>query len=334
MSSLYVNEQGAVLGLEGGYFQVKLKDGTLRKIPKETLESVTVFGNITITTPCYRECLQRGIPVNYFSSSGAYFGKLSSTRHENPFRLKKQIYMTDDSSFCLALSKKIIHAKISNQLVLLRRYKRSTGINIEKQIQRIEIARKKIAICSTIEMLMGYEGSAAREYFSALSDLVNPDFHFEGRKRQPPTDPFNSMLSLGYTMLMYEVYNELESRGLSPYLGFMHAMHEKHPTLASDMMEEWRAVIVDSVVMSLIQGHEIKVSHFEQDEETNAVYLTRDGMKIFVSKIERKFQSSSNYLCSEQTTHYFRRGIYLQSVALTKAIEERNVDVYTPLYIR
>ena len=90
MSYLYITEQGAVFSIDGGYFIVTHKDGMVHKIPKETLESAALFGNISVTTPCTRELLKKGIPVNYFSEKGAYYGRLSSTRHTNIKRLKNR----------------------------------------------------------------------------------------------------------------------------------------------------------------------------------------------------------------------------------------------------
>ena len=124
MSCLYVNESGAVISVEGGYFCVKQKNGLVRRLPKELLESITIFGNSSITTPCMQECLRRGITLNYFSGKGAYYGKLSSTRHVNGERLKSQIYACDDPVFCLTMAKRIVTAKIHNQCVILRRYRR------------------------------------------------------------------------------------------------------------------------------------------------------------------------------------------------------------------
>ena len=114
-----------------------------------------------------------------------------------------------------------------------------------KSLKKMKRLEKQLSDVSTVEEVMGLEGMAARVYFSVLSRFVQPDFAFHGRSRQPPKDAFNSMLSLGYTLLMYELYAEIENRGFSPYVGFMHRTHRGHPSLASDLMEEWRAVVVD-----------------------------------------------------------------------------------------
>lgn len=128
---------------------------------------------------------------------------------------------------------------------------------------------------------MGYEVNAAREYFKALSSLIKKEFYFHGRSKRPPKDPFNSKISLEYTILMYEIVGELENKGISPYIGFMHSDIERHPTLASDLLEEWRSVIVDAIVMSLIQGNEIGIELFWRDEETGAVIISNLGINIF-----------------------------------------------------
>lgn len=334
ISYLYIKEQGSNIGVKGGYFTIKQKDDLEETVSKEDLESITILGNINISASCMRECLTRGIPINYCSSTGIYWGKISSTKHTKPLRLKKQIYNFDDSDFSLTLAKKCIDAKISNQLVILKRFQRSNKIDISKQINNIISAKNHIENCKTTEQLMGYEGISAREYFSGLSNLVIDEFKFNGRSKQPPKDPFNSMLSLGYTILTNEIYGEIENRGLSPYIGFLHSIHDNHPTLASDMMEEWRAIIVDSVVMSLIQGHEIKIEHFYTDTETKGVFFTNEGMKIFIHKLEDKFSSSANYLCSNEKALHFRRGIYLQSLAILRAIMDKNTDEYIPITIR
>ncbi len=332
MSCLYVNENGAVISVDGGYICVTLKDGMVRKLPKELLESITIFGNSSITTPCMQECLRRGITLNYFSGKGAYYGKLSSTRHVNGERLKSQIYACDDPSFCLVMAKRIITAKIRNQCVILRRYQRNQQTNVDAHIQTMKQLEHRIERAQETDELMGIEGMAARTYFSVLSALVRPEFAFQGRNRQPPRDAFNAMLSLGYTLLMYEIYAEIESRGMNPYIGFYHQLHNGHPALASDLMEEWRAVVVDSVVMSLIQGNEIQPEHFEADAESGGILLTPQGMRIFIRKMEVKFGSSAKYLKNMSST--LRRCFYLQTVDLAKAVEQRDVSIYQPVVIR
>ncbi len=332
MSYLYVTEDGASMGIDGGYYVVNCKDGVTKKVPKETLESVALFGNIGITTQCVRELLKMGIPVSYFSKNGAYYGRLESTGHKNIVRLKKQIFRSEDSTYSLELAKRIIKAKIYNQYIVLKRYCKNNDNQINNLLNDLKIYREKINMVKSDNELIGYEGAVAKSYFAVLSKIINPEFSFNGRNRMPPRDPFNSMISLGYTLLMYEIYGEIENKALTPYCGFLHKDHERHPTLASDLMEEWRAVIVDSVVMSLVQGNEIKQEHFIKDEETGAVYLTTTGIRIFLKKYEAKLRSENKYL--DGISMSYRRCLWYQVNKLVNAIEEDNVELYNPVTIR
>lgn len=331
MSYLYITENGAVMNINGGYFEVNYKNGMVHKIPKETLESVSLFGNVSVTTPCVREMLKRGIPVSYFSTSGAYFGRLVSTSHKNIKRLKKQIYASEDNEFSIIIAKNIIKEKINNQIVLLRRYVRNTDKDLRYEIEYMTSLKDKIVKSSKYNEIIGYEGNAAKYYFQGLSKIIKPEFAFKGRNRMPPKDPFNSLISLGYTLIMYEIYGEIENKGLSPFCGFLHKDHENHPTLASDLMEEWRAVVVDSVVMSLIQGNEISTDDFTFDKENGGVFLTNNAMKIFIRKYESKMRCENTYLGNRST---YRKCLWHQVNALVNAIEQNEPELYKPVSIR
>lgn len=333
MSLLYINENGATIGIEANRCTVNYKDGLKRSIPIESLEGITIMGQSQMTTQCSQECMQRGIPVTYFSRGGKYFGRLMSTGHVNVARQRKQC-MLYDTKFAAELAMKILSAKIKNQSVVLRRYEKSKGIHLEEEQKMLTICKNKILTCDRIEEMIGFEGQAAKYYFRGLSACINEKFAFQGRSRRPPMDEFNSMISLGYSILMNEVYCKIEMKGLNPYFGFIHRDAEKHPTLASDMMEEWRAVIVDATAMSMINGHEISKEHFIFGTEEPGCYLTRDGLKIYLNKLERKFQTEVRYLKYVDYTVSFRRGIFLQMEQLAKAIEEGDASLYEPITIR
>lgn len=334
MSYLYVTEHGAALSIDGGYFVVKSKNGLVQKIPMETLESVALFANVTITSPCTKEILQRGISLSYFSPTGAYFGRLESTRHINVFRLKKQVNLSENKEFRLEFTKKILKAKINNQIILLKRYLRTNNVDANKQIKEMSNAMKNLYNSENVEQCMGYEGLASRNYFQVLSMLVPSEFKFNGRSKRPPKDAFNSLLSLGYTMIMYEIYGELENKGLNPYVGFMHSDRERHPTLASDIMEEWRAVIVDSTVMSLVMGNEISIDNFITSNNEPGIFLDRTAMKIFLNKYDSKLRNGNKYLEYGTSEMSYRKCLWTQVSQLTKAIEENNLDYYKPVVIR
>ena len=148
MSLLYINEDGAVVGVDGNRLTVKYSNGLLRSVPMETVDSITILGQSQLTTQCIKTCLEKGIPVAFFSKGGKYFGHLQSTGHVDAALQRKQsaLYETD---FALNLSKRLVSAKLRNQIVVLRRYEKSRGIDVSEQIKMMRICRQKAIDCKT-----------------------------------------------------------------------------------------------------------------------------------------------------------------------------------------
>lgn len=237
-----------------------------------------------------------------------------------------------DTAFALELSKKVILAKIHNQIVLLQRYRRRTELpEIERAITQMQALRKHVHQVSSREELMGYEGSISRVYFAAIGRVLPPEFAFTKRSKQPPLDPFNTMLSFGYTLLMYDLYTAISNQGFHPYFGFLHALKNRHPSLASDLMEEWRAAIVDSLVLSLISHHEIVPEHFVRSEDGVGIFLTRDGRTIFLRAYEKKLRSLNPYGEQKQT---YRKSLETQVNTYGQALMNEDVSLYKPVYTR
>lgn len=336
MACMYVTEQGSKLSFRNGKFIVDCRNGMKRMIPAELLESAVLFGRVEMTSGFLKQCLARGVSVSMLSSGGHYFGRLESTSHTNADRLKSQVYLSDDPEQTLTFAKISMKAKIHNQEVLLRRYSRNASRrnNAGDHIKKMSEYESKIDSADSVEQAMGYEGLSAREYFAALSELVRPSFSFRGRNKRPPKDPFNSMLSLGYTIVFYEIYAEIEAHSLNPYIGFVHKIKEHHPALVSDMLEEWRAVIVDAVVMNMVQRNEIDIDEFETDKDTGGVIIGRNGVKTLVADLEKKMQSKMNYLDYLENPVSFRRAIWWQARKLAHCVDINDLSGYQPLRIR
>lgn len=333
MSQVYIDENGAQIGTEGNRLTIKYRNGDVRSFPIETIESIIMMGKSQLTTQCMEKCMNKGIPVAFFSKGGKYFGRLMSSGHVKPELQRKQSALYD-TDFAFELSRKIIKAKIQNQTVVLRRYAKSRDLDLSGLIVSMKSDIKHIDNVKNIPELMGYEGNSAKTYFKGLSQCVDDEFEFEGRSKRPPKDPFNSLISLGYSILMNNIYEVVEEKGLNPYFGFMHRDGENHPTLVSDLMEEWRAVLIDSTAMSLINGKEILRSNFYTDYENPGVFIDKDGLNIFISKLEMKLKTSVKYLKYVDYAVSFRRAIALQVMSLVKAIESQNPDEYEPIVIR
>ena len=207
-------------------------------------------------------------------------------------------------------------------------------MDLSDEMSHMLSCEKKIEQKSNIDEVMGYEGTAAKYYFQGLSKLVDEEFQFSGRSKRPPKDAFNSLLSLGYTIIFYEIYAELENQNVNPYISLVHSLKEHHPALVSDLLEEWRAIIVDSTVMSLVQGHEIQSDMFTIDEESGGVLISNQGIRILVRKLETKMSAQMNYLEYLEHPTSFRRGIWCQVKILAHGIESGNLSVYKPVRIR
>lgn len=334
MACLYVTEQGANLRAVDGKFVVECKDGKTKSVPIETLESVMVFGGGQMSLQAHRECLKRDIKVVFLLPTGKYAGKLEGASSGNALRIKKQIYLSDNEEQCLVLSKKILEAKINNQMVLVKRYARTSKADVSDEVKLMSAFRKNVGKTKDIEAAMGCEGMAAKEYFKALSKMIKKDFAFDGRSKRPPKDAFNAMISLGYTILSNEIYAEIEAKSLSPFVGFMHKLKSQHAALASDLLEEWRATIVDAVVFSMIQGNEISIDEFRVDPDGEGVWMSKEGKKKLITKLEKKMHTESDYLSYIDGKMDFRQAVWHQIKTIASCVESGDFEEYCPIRLR
>lgn len=147
MSSIFVQENGASIGVDGNRFYVNYSDGMRMSVPAETLDCITIMGSTQVSTQCVQECLKRKIPILYYSKGGQYFGRLTTTENTNVSRQRRQSALYE-TPFAIELSKRIISAKIRNQKVVLKRYAKSTGIAINEEEKMLQICEGKISGCS------------------------------------------------------------------------------------------------------------------------------------------------------------------------------------------
>ena len=331
MTWLYVTEPGLRVTKNGGHIVLIQENEVVCKIPSETVEGVTVIDSVQVSSAVISFLLLKKVPVTWLSSGGKYFGRLESTQSHDVFCQKEQFDLLADTEFCLLLAKKVINCKIYNQRTVLRNYNRRAKLDsVVELYQKIKYLSEKIDGAETVEVIMGYEGSIARNYFQALGQLVPEDFHFDTRTKQPPRDRFNAMLSFGYTLLLYDFYTAIQNTGLHPYIGFLHALKNGHPALASDLMEPWRAAIVDSLCLSLINHNEIKPGSFTQSPE-GGTYLDRMGRKIFIREYERKMKSVNSYFGGQYS---WRHTIQMECDSYRLAIHRKDIEALKPLVTR
>lgn len=332
MSWIYVTEAGARLGLRSGRYVISRENEVVAEVPSELVEGVTVIDTVQVSSHAIVDLLKREIPVTWLSTEGKFFGRLESTASQDMTRVKEQFTRQEDEEFCVKLARLTVFRKIYNQRAIIRSYNRRAESEKAAAIyDQIRILADKLHGAKTVDEIMGYEGSVARLYFQALSEFLPEDFRFEKRTRRPPTDPFNSMLSFGYTLLMYDFYTAITRTRLSPYIGYLHALKDGHPALASDLMEPWRAAIVDAFCLALVTHKEIDKDCFMKSEENGGVYLTRVGRRIFIQAYERKMRSVNSYFNGKYS---WRHTVQMECDSYRQAVHERDAELLRPLVIR
>lgn len=334
MSFLYIYERAAKIGVQENCIVVD-SDNLKRTLPIEGVENVIIFGDASLSSSCVRQFMERNINLTWLSTSGKFFGRLESTRNVNVNLQRKQFLCGEDEEFCLSLAKKFVTAKVKNQITILRRYHRNRTDTLAHE--SIETMLKIVPLIERAENnqeLMGHEGIAARNYYQGLGQLVDDEFKFKGRNRQPPRDPFNSLLSFAYTLLMYDVYTAVVNKGLSPYASFLHSIRQGHPALCSDLMEEWRPILADSLALYVTSKNIINREDFQAPNHQGGVYLDSKASKLYIAEYEKKIRSKANYLPYADYAVSFRRAIEMQCHRLAKAIEEREADIYQAVVIR
>lgn len=336
MTTLYLAEDGSNLKLKDNRLIIKKSEETLKEISLEKIDNIVLVGNISISSPLSVELLEREIPVSWLSHTGKFYGRLEPTTRVNIFRQREQFRLSDNKDASLELAKIFITGKVKNCQVVLRRYNRNFNFyEVDENIEELKRYVLKIDEAENVEQLLGYEGNCAKLYFQSLGKMVRPEFAFNKRTRQPPKDKFNCLLSFGYTLLLYEIYTAIVNKGLHPYCSFLHKIRNGHPALASDLIEEWRPTIVDSLVMSLVQTRIITEEHFlPQNEENGGVFLTKDGLKIFIRKFEERLKQHNSYLTYVDYPLSFRESLQFQVGSLVKAIENHDTSIYRTVLIR
>lgn len=210
---------------------------------------------------------EEGIGVHFLRWDGAHYGMLHRDLSTHVNLHRRQFERDADASFQLETSRAIVTGKLRNARLVLRRYQRQRSLqDVETAIDWVTNQLDELPYAPDVAAVRGHEGAAAHAYYTGLSALLGDDWRFTGRVRRPPTDPVNAMLSYGYGVLIANVLGMVSAHGLYPYLGVLHTAHHGQPALASDLMEEFRPLVVDSVVLRLTLSRAVRPEHFESDE--------------------------------------------------------------------
>jgi CRISP-associated protein Cas1 len=335
MSTLYVTDQGAYLSVKNQQFQVFYQGELKIKIPVVRVSNIVLFGCCNASHGAVSMALKRRIPIMYLSQKGRYFGRLQTEGDAKVEYLMRQVECCQNSEFTRKQAEAIVWAKLHNSRNLLMRLNRRRDSQevdkdfMQKSVNDLDILMDKMFFAESMDALRGYEGKAATIYFQALGRLFTGEFKFEKRTKRPPTDPINSMLSLGYTLLSQNVFSFVQTIGLHTHFGNLHVPRDNHPALVSDLMEEWRAQLVDSLVAYLVNSQIFTIDDFTLPDERGGVYFQTHALKKFLKHWEEKLQSELTHPHTEQKVAY-RRAIELQ-VREYLACLMGEVKVYRPV---
>lgn len=311
---VYITEQGSGLYLKGRRLLLKKNGKLLQTIHANKLEQLILMGKVSISPGTINFLLKHNIDTVFISLHGEYRGRLAPSFSKNIELRMRQFKKSDDKEFSIKIAKECIRGKLENYRYLLRRLYYDTKIeDVEIAIHRIRALLSKLQSASNLDEARGYEGSGSAEYFSVFKYLLkNDEFVFNGRSKRPPRDAINAMLSFGYIMLLNIVNTYLYIVGLDPFLGNLHEIDYGRPSLALDLMEEFRPIIVDSLVVKLVNKKSFKKDDFEvkaeeKEEDNRAEYyvlMKKDSIKKFIHYFEQKLYERVIYYPTAQKLTY------------------------------
>ncbi len=332
MGTLYVTEPGARIEKEYRRLLVTKEDEVLLRVPLAQVSAVVLVGRVGVTTPAMLSLLDAGVELSLVRQTGELLGRLTPPTARNIPLRHRQYQRAEDEGFCLALSRAIVGGKLRNQRTLARRLcRRRAGLDAGP-IAEITAAIQQAEAAPDMAALRGLEGAGARAYFRVFRQALAIAWAFEKRARRPPPDPVNAMLSLGYTLLGQNMMTALEVVGLDPYDGFFHADKYGRPALALDLVEEFRAVIVDSVVLTVVNKGMVDQDDFEPAAR-GGVVLRPPALRKFLAQYSARLQTEVVHPLAAGRRLTYQKCFEVQAQLMRKAIEGET-EAYTPFLAR
>jgi CRISPR-associated protein Cas1 len=303
LNTLYVTTQGAYLHQEGEAIAVKDGDELLIRVPAHTLEGLVCFGRVNLSAPLMGLCNERKIQIVHLTDYGKFLARVQGPVNGNVLLRRTQYRWADDEAKAASIAGAMVGAKVANSRTVLMRARRESGRAehaLDSAIARLgRIGEELLRGAKPVETVRALEGEAAKCYFSAFDFLIvqqKETFQFKQRSRRPPADPVNALLSFAYTLLLHDCTGALEGVGLDPYVGFLHADRPGRPSLALDLVEEFRAVLADRLVLNLINRQQVSGNDFERRED-GGVWMASKARKTFLGAWQKRKQ--------EEVTHPF-----------------------------
>ena len=321
MANLYLTEQGSVLRKTGDRLLVHKDDEVLLDIQCNKIDAILIFGNVQFTTQSVHELFEHGIEMALLTRTGRLVGQITSPSTKNIELRIEQFRKHHDEVFKLNLSKAFVSGKINNGLNVMRSFSYNhSEIGLNEEMAKLNRALRDINMVEDIAILRGVEGSAARAYFRGFGKMILGGFMFEGRRKRPSTDPVNALLSFGYTLIFNEISSLLDGLGFDPYLGYFHAVEYGRASLASDIQEEFRA-LVDRFTLYLVNNRILTEKDFYQNPKSGGMYLKRGAMKRYFVEYEKYLNREFIHPETKENTT-LRKCFRIQAEKLARLIKD------------
>lgn len=297
LNTLFVTTQGAYLAKEGETVAVKVERKTRLQLPIHTLDGIVCFGQVSMSPFLMGFCAERDVAVSFLSEHGRFLARVLGSVSGNVLLRREQYRWADDPGQSARVARAIIIGKVANcRKVLLRLLRdhpdKVDGPAVQEAAERLASILMHLKVDISLERARGFEGEAAQVYFRVFDHLIisqKEDFSFHERSRRPPLDLVNSLLSFTYTLLMHDVRSALESVGLDPAVGFLHRDRPGRPSLALDMMEEFRPYVADRLVLSLINLGQVRRKGFKE-APGGAITMDDDTRKTLLVAYQKRKQ--------------------------------------------
>ncbi|CCE23843.1 MULTISPECIES: type I-C CRISPR-associated endonuclease Cas1c [Methylotuvimicrobium] len=306
---IYIQTQNSWLHKDNENLVLKVDKELKARVPIHKLQGLVCFGQVSISPYLMAHCAENGITITYLNQFGKFLARVEGPVSGNVLLRRTQHLTGADTAKSVAIARTMLTGKLYNQRSVLRRYLRDYGNQAEQQNmthdlaaaeKRLSRCMQQLADCNGIDTLMGREGEAAQVYFGVFQHLIRqPGFEFDARRRRPPTDPVNALLSFCYTLLTHDCRSALETVGLDPASGFLHQLRSGRPSLALDLVEEFRPM-VERFVLSLINKRQLALNDFET-WPNGSVTLKEEPRKTLLAAWQDRKQDTLMHPWFEET---------------------------------
>ena len=332
MPPLYVMEQGAKVHVDNRRVTVSRDETQLASVPLIHVSEVVVMGNAGLTTPAMKTLMAEHIDVVFLTVDGRYCGRLIGPGTPHVALRRKQYRRQEEPEFALAMARHFVRAKLEHLRAMLQRQQRSRQIDVSSAVSAIGLGLQRVERTTQVSSLLGVEGAASAAYFGGLKQLLGPAWRFEKRLRRPPPDPVNVLLSFGYTLLTHAAEGAAAATGLDVFAGFLHGVEYNRPSLALDVVEEFRP-LVDGVVLWACNSGQIAPEDFAPGADPDRPVVMNDrARRRFVEAYERRMEETFTHPRLNQKLS-IRQCLLAQARQIAEAVQSGRA-AFTPMGFR